>query len=95
MSLTLHSEPIAEHDGLPAIGLRRFVIRDSAGEPVEVEFMAWGQIGAEVAGLFPGAVEVAGERTDGEMILRNDAVLDAGGEYLLLVVRCDTAVRDG
>lgn len=96
MALTLHSEPINEtRDGVPAIGLRRIVVRDSAGAEVEVEFLAWGQLGIEIAGLFEGAVTLVGERTDDQIVARSDVTLYADAEYVLLLLRCDAAVRDG
>lgn len=95
VKLRVHSEPLNRtREGLPALGLRQLVVRDDLGREIEVDFMAWGQLGEDVAGLFPD-VQIVGERTDGVVVAPNDKTLDAGAEYLLLLVRCDGAVRDG
>jgi hypothetical protein len=95
VTLHIHDEPIDpdKKAALPRIGARGLVVRDDNGRELDVEFLAWGQLGLMIARDFPG-VETEGEaHLEDEVIVRS-AKLDAGADYLLILVRCDHAIRD-
>ena len=93
MRLTLHNEPMhRDADGIPRIGCRRLVVRDDFGREVETSVIACGQLGAAVASLLGQAV--SGEQTDTAVVCET-VELDAGAEYILLLVPYQAVNGDG
>jgi hypothetical protein len=91
IELSLHDEPLpVDRDGIPRIGCKTLRIRDQYGRELACEFMAWGQLAPALAATFPG-IEVTGEPVPDEAIVSSET-LEATGEYLLILVKCDHAV---
>lgn len=94
--LTLHDEPLdpyVDGDGSTRIGARRLVLRDDHGREIEVAALAWGQLGPSVAAMLGESVVCNGEPPEATQAVVQRAVLEAGQEYLLVLMPCEVATR--
>lgn len=94
--LVLHDEPLDPYEdgrGSTRIGARHLVLRDDLGREIEVAALAWGQLGSSVAGMLGESVVCNGEPPESTELVVQRAVLEAGQEYLLVLVPCAAAKR--